>query len=119
MDTEDWYYDNDEEPPAGDDDAETWLAVERIYGLDWHRFTPGDWDRLALIYPALPGRLPETPRTAQWFSTDQDTALHLWASVEPPGLQVVGILTAGLWRDWDTHFRHAVLAAGLPRYPCA
>ncbi|MEU3231352.1 hypothetical protein ACIQFP_12205 [Nocardiopsis alba] len=43
----DWYYDNDEEAPLDADlddpnsEAAThWIAVERVYRLDWRRFTP-------------------------------------------------------------------------------
>ncbi|MDB1090222.1 hypothetical protein PJ985_21960 [Streptomyces sp. ACA25] len=122
----DWYYDNGEElfPDVGSgvragDVAQHWMAVERIYGLDWQRFTPGDWDALQRINQSLPGWQHFSPDVARWFSLDEDSELHLWASVELSGLQVVGVLTQGMWQDWDTQFRRAITNHSLPRRACA
>lgn len=126
MQDHDWYYDNGEEPsPAYGPEASAGqaaqrrMAVERVYGMAWQRFTPANWDTLQRIYQDLPGWQPGSSDVARWFSLDEDRDLHLWASVEPSGLQVAGVLTQGMWRDWDTRFRHAVASRALPRFPCA
>jgi hypothetical protein len=49
-----------------------------------------------------------------WFGTDEEAPPFLWASVEPPGLQVYGVLPLTSWNDWDAAFRAAVETAGLP-----
>lgn len=120
----DWYYDNDEEAPLDadldDPNSETttcWIAVERIYRLDWRRFTSEGWETLRRIYQVLPGHLPSSADSARWFSLDEERELYLWASVEPPGLQVEGVLTLAMWHDWDSRFRRKVIGHDLPRTP--
>jgi hypothetical protein len=121
MQEHDWYYDNGEElsPDLGPgvlagDVAKHRMAVERVYGLAWQRFTPADWDALQRIYQGLPGWQPFSFDVARWFSLDDDRDLYLWASVGPSGLQVSGVLTLDMWRDWDTQFRRASGAARVP-----
>ncbi|MGP4048985.1 hypothetical protein [Streptomyces sp. 2A115] len=126
MQERDWYYDNGEELSLdlgpgvlAADVAMHWMAVERVYCLDWQRFTPANWDVLQRIYQDLPGWQPFSSDVARWFSLDEDRDLHLWASVEPSGLQVAGVLTLGMWHGWDTQFRRAITNHGLPHFPCA
>jgi hypothetical protein len=119
-----WFYDNGEQLPAGPgvstpDTARRLMQVERVYGLDWHRFTDADWDQLTRIYASLPGWRPEATDIARWHAVHDDRDPHLAASVEPSGLHVSGALTADQWSQWDTHFRAVVLEAHLPRYECA
>ena len=47
-----------------------------------------------------------------WFGDDEDVPPFLWASVEPTGLQVHGVLPEADWCAWDERFRTE--AAGLP-----
>lgn len=47
-----------------------------------------------------------------WFGDDEDVPPFLWASVEPTGLQVCGILPEAEWWTWDERFREA--AGDLP-----
>ncbi|MGW3091154.1 hypothetical protein [Streptomyces sp. NPDC001108] len=121
MEEDGWYYDNGEELPGAPaaDDVEHRVVVERVYGLAWRRFTPADWETLRQIYEGLPGWQPLSGDGARWFSPTEDRDPHLWASVEPSGLQVAGVLTRGLWREWDARFRHEVIGRDLPRYICA
>lgn len=78
------------------------LGVEEMYRLDWDRFTDRNYESLLRIYAALPGWLAgmELPR---WFSLDEQQA-HLWASVEPPGLQVGGLLEPSRFEMWHAEF---------------
>ncbi|RKT85708.1 hypothetical protein SAMN05421805_1011445 [Saccharopolyspora antimicrobica] len=101
-----WFYDNADANPV----------VERVYCLAWAEFTDEDWAALGRIYRDLPGWQPGSPDIARWFAPDDDAEQHLWASVEPSGLQVGGLLSADAWQAWDGQFRRAVVDAGLPRF---
>ena len=106
-----WYYDNLREPL---EDAPEWLEIERVYCLDFDRFNAGDWERLAQLYNKLPQRKPDSPAGCPWwFGTNEELEPFLWASVEPPGLQVYGVLDPKDWEMWDCNFR--ALSAKLPK----
>ena len=87
------------------------VEVERIYGLDWDRFDDEHWRALTRFYEGLPGvvRHRDVP---WWFGDDEDVPPFLWASVEPTGLQVHGVLPEADWWAWDERFREA--AGDLP-----
>ncbi|WP_217243167.1 hypothetical protein [Streptomyces sp. AC555_RSS877] len=126
MQEDDWCYDNGEELSSGFGPEETagevlqqWMEVDRVYCVAWQQFTSADWDTLGQIYRDLPGWQPFSSDVPRWYSLDEDRNLHLWASIEPSGLMVAGVLTQGMWRDWDTQFRHAITSHGLPRFKCA
>lgn len=103
------YYDN--LAPTQIEDAPGFIEVERIYCFDWDRFSDRHWDALGGVYEALPGdvRHRDVP---WWFGEDEESQPFLWASVEPPGLQVYGVLLETDWLLWDEAFRSAV--DGLP-----
>jgi hypothetical protein len=106
-----WYYDNLEPTPL--DDAPQLVELERIYCLDFPRFSERDWARLDEIYRSLPGdyRICHTP---MWFGADEDNPPFLWASVEEPGLQVYGVLALSDWSAWDRAFFSALAKSELP-----
>jgi len=87
------------------------VEVERVYCLDWDHFEERHWQGLTRVYEGLPGavRYRDVP---WWFGDDEDVPPFLWASVEPPGLQVYGVLPEADWRAWDERFRSQV--EGLP-----
>jgi hypothetical protein len=103
------FYDNLEATPI--DGLSCLVEVERIYCLNWDGFDDDHWQALTRVYEGLPGavRYQDVP---WWFGDDEDLPPFLWASVEPPGLQVYGVLPEADWWAWDEHFR--VAAAGLP-----
>jgi hypothetical protein len=103
------YYDNLEPTPI--DGVSCLVEVERIYGLDWDRFEESHWNSLARVYETLPGAVRHRD-VPWWFGDNEDVPPFLWASVEPPGLQVYGILPEADWSAWDERFR--IEAAGLP-----
>jgi hypothetical protein len=80
------------------------IEVERVYGLDWDRFSEDDWRDLERIYEGLPGAVRGRDGP-MWFGDDEDVPPYLWASVEPTGLQVHGVLPEADWRAWDERFR--------------
>lgn len=105
------YYDNLEATLS--DNGTDLIAVERVYCLDWHRFQESHWKDLSDIYASLPGavRYFDIP---WWFGETEESPPFLWASVEPPGLQVCGALSKADWLAWDQQFRSA--ARNLPMY---
>lgn len=90
--------------------------VERVYCLDWARFTEAHWDVLGRLYPTLPGWQGEPPTDVvpHWFGKDENKNPHLWVSVEPPGLHMGGILPTTDWLHWLSRFEPAI--ADLPSY---
>ena len=107
-----WYYDNDYK--IYEADAE-FVDFERVYCLDFSSFTEENWNDLEQIYNKLPGTryLKGVP---YWFGVDENEPPYLWVSVEPPGLQVVGVLLLNDWLKWDESFRNQVEASSLPTY---
>ena len=88
------------------DDVSCLVEVERIYCFDWARFDEEHRNGLSRLYESLPGavRFRAIP---YWFGDDEDVPPFLGASVEPPGLQVYGILPEADWLAWDERFRSA------------
>ena len=87
-----------------------WLDIECIYPFNWEKFTDADWATLNTIYTQLLGYKSITEDSEdllpRWFSRiDNPEQGFLWASVEPPGLQVVGTLPKDTWQAWDKQFR--------------
>lgn len=105
------FYDN-LEPTPPDEDIPGVVEVERIYCFDWDRFRENDWQELSRIYETLPGSVRNPKSGPAWFGDDEEHPPFLWASVEPPGLQVYGVLPESDWLAWDERFRAA--ASGLP-----
>jgi hypothetical protein len=89
------------------------VEIERVYCVDFDAFADADWSRLVDIYRSLPGhyRMAQTP---MWFGDDEERLPFLWASVEPPGLQVYGVLPPTAWVEWDRAFMMALNASTLP-----
>ena len=87
-------------------------AVERVYCLQFSDFTDADFTHLEEVYRRLPGWQGFTPDgLPSWFGFEGATPF-LHASVEPSGLQLVGILTVEDWQAWDDAFR-----LHLPEFP--
>lgn len=91
-----------------------WIEVERIYCLDWDEFNRDLFDRLQVIFRALPqARKPDADGCFWWYSDREDIESgYLTAGVEPPGLQVFGTLPLATWQEWDRAFQAAI--KGLP-----
>jgi hypothetical protein len=90
------------------------VEVERIYCVDVDAFVQVDWSRLDDIYRSLPGDHRKTP-LPMWFGDDEERLPFLWASAEPAGIQVYGILPPTEWAEWDRAFVTALNASELPR----
>lgn len=102
------YYDNIEPTPQPQAPL---VNVERVYLLDWDRFTEIDWLRLDSVYRSLPGGYPVNEQQ-MWFGSDEADPPYIWASVEPSGLQVCGNLKLSDWIEWDRQF-----CLRLPEFP--
>ncbi|MEW6737474.1 MAG: hypothetical protein AB1489_39700 [Acidobacteriota bacterium] len=108
------YYDNQFGP---DEDDPHFYCIERVYCFDWDRYSTADWNQLDSVYQQLPAWLGYAKDGYDkggpyWFGVDEETPPFLWASVEPPGLQVYGILSLIDWEEWDKSFRK--LTSKLP-----
>jgi len=100
------WYDNAMDQDPNDPD---WFDIERIYTFHWDAFTEADWKRLTNAMNSLPGHVETNESFARWYSpVDDPENGYLWASVEPPGLQVAGTLKLEIWNHWDEAFRKSI-----------
>lgn len=107
------FYDN--LPPTPTPDRPDLVEVERIYCIDEHAFQGREWDAIGELYRSLPGGLrTDKNGCAMWFGTDEATPPFLWASAEPPGIQVYGVLSPADWAAWDAAFRTGLVSARIP-----
>ncbi len=83
--------------------------IDRVYCLDWHQFGHLEWATLDRIYRALPGWVGYRD-VPFWFGIDVEELPHLFASVEPSGLQICGVLPASDWLPWVSRFEEAIEA---------
>jgi hypothetical protein len=90
------------------------VEIDRVYCVDVVAFTDADWTRLDDIYRSLPGHYRVAQSSPMWFGDDEDQLPFLWASIEPPGIQVYGILPPTAWAEWDQAFMTALNASTLP-----
>jgi hypothetical protein len=88
------------------------VEVERVYCFDFASFSEEHWHYLRDVYATLPEFRGFDEDGPMWFGVNEQVIPFLWASIEPPGLQVCGILRSEQWEDWDKAFRASV--AGLP-----
>ena len=102
------FYDN-QEPIA----AAGTVEIDRVYCLGWQRFGDLEWSALDRIYRGLPGWVGYRD-VPYWFGADAEDVSHLFASVEPSGLQVCGVLPASDWLAWASQFEAAI--AALPSF---
>jgi len=78
--------------------------VDRVYAIRFSEFTDAHWKRLSEIYPTLPEWAGHGNDVPYWFGPEESPPF-LWASVEPSGLYVHGMLSCEAWEQWDTAFR--------------
>lgn len=97
-----------------DSDAPEWFDIDRIYCFDWDAFSDADWQCLADVYSQLPEVRPPSPESCpRWYSGKDDPGNgYLTASVEPPGLQVFGVLREPELSEWHNEFIKRI--SGLP-----
>jgi hypothetical protein len=93
------------------DELENGIEVERIYCFDWDLFEKQHYDELQKTFMKLPGNCKYIDDDKDnflptWFGMDEDSPPFLWASIEPPGLQVYGVLRKKDWEEWDLMFRN-------------
>lgn len=108
-----WFYDNLTDAVA----PEGMVAVERVYCLDFNTFGEPEWHQLSAICNSLPFRQPDSDDGCPWwFGSDESNPPFLWASVEPSGWLVHGVVRPYDWRAWDAQLQSAV--AELPKFAC-
>jgi hypothetical protein len=79
------------------------VLVDGTYAFDWDAWGDDHWAELDRIYRELPGWIGYD-LVPWWFGPSHDRPPALWASVEPPGLQVAGRVRADDWRAWHAAF---------------
>lgn len=89
------------------------LELDRIYAIDDARFTDTDYENLGAIYAKLPGFLPTAPYPC-WFGLDESARFYLTASMETPGIQICGRVSAQGFKAWERQFHALLTHAGLP-----
>ena len=64
--------------------------------LNIHYSAPKEiWEKIDRIYESMP-YWAGSKNGPQWTGTDID----LWASVEPSGIQIAGIMPDDIWEEW-------------------
>ncbi|MFL0267943.1 hypothetical protein [Candidatus Clostridium radicumherbarum] len=85
------------------------INIDRVYCLDFNKFSNNEWTALADIYRKLPNQVVEGNIEQQmWFGTEGVSEFYLWSSVEPSGLQVVGHLKERDWKHWEKLFHESI-----------
>jgi hypothetical protein len=107
------FYDNLEPTPI--DESVGTFELERNYCFEWNEFDKYHWQKLSEIYEKLPGkvRYADVP---WWFGYTEESSTFLWASVEPSGLQVYGVLIMEDWLAWDSQFRSASIDLPMQKF---
>lgn len=105
-----WFYDITWRVAPDDPDM---VEVERVYCLDYTQFSLPEVARIHALYADLPGWQGWHDQQPYWFGYDEGDVPYLWASLEPPGLQVAGVLRQADWMAWDSAFQ--ARAQSLPR----
>ena len=84
--------------------------VSRTYNIRYD-MPAADWQKLAVVYQQLPAFCGnDDSGCPNWYGRDGDPR-YLWASVEPSGLLVEGMLDEPEWQSWDVAFRAAASRA--------
>ena len=90
------------------EDDPSFVEVERIYCFDVDALSKEHLHRLNDIFGTLPGYQGVVDGSPMWFGLDEEVFPFLWASLEPPGLQVYGVVRPNQWKDWDTAFQGSI-----------
>ena len=76
--------------------------------LNIHYSAPDEvWEKIGDVYQSMP-YWAGTVQGAKWIGTNID----LWASVEPGGIQIAGVMPENIWEKWY-HKLKADLTAAL------
>jgi len=87
------------------------VAVQRIYAINFALVSEEDERALLRLYERLPG-FDANAELQTWFGALEGQPPWLWASAEPSGLLVAGVLPASCWDEWN-----AALLDGLDSHP--
>lgn len=70
--------------------------------LNIHYSTPEEiWDKINEVYKSMP-YWAGNDNEVKWIGKDID----LWASVEPSGIQIAGIMPDYIWNEWYSSLKH-------------
>lgn len=91
------------------------IRIDRVYCLDFSKFSGDTWEDLAVIYTKLPKQI-KSNTVSGWFGEEEKSVNYLYASVEPSGLQIVGVLSSDDWFSWEAVFNEKI--RDLPFFEC-
>ena len=92
------HYDNEYEISGSENE---FVKVDRVYSFNFSKFNKENWSDLSSLYKLLPKYIEnEELGIPYWFGSDEEQPPYLWASVEPSGLQVHGVLSAEDLEIW-------------------
>lgn len=70
--------------------------------LNIHYSAPEEiWDKINEVYKSMPYWVGNE-NEVKWIGKDID----LWASVEPSGIQIEGIMPDYIWNEWYSSLKH-------------
>ncbi|MED4533263.1 hypothetical protein ABET51_00050 [Metabacillus fastidiosus] len=108
------FYDNNEIQP----NEMNSVFIDRVYCLDFHKFTELTWGHLGQVYLSLPNCISKENQLPMWFGEEEISPVYLYASVEPSGLQIIGELTLEQWKSWEHIFHEKLSDSPFPFFPC-
>lgn len=72
--------------------------MEHDINLNIHYTVPDEyWEKISKIYSSMP-YWAGNENGPRWIGSDID----LWASVEPSGIQIAGVMPDDIWEGWYT-----------------
>ncbi|SMF91648.1 hypothetical protein SAMN05661091_5525 [Paenibacillus uliginis N3/975] len=108
------FYDNREITP----DENGNVSIDRVYCLEFHDFKDVTWQHLGEVYRSLPQYIVKDNACPMWYGEEEGSAVYLYASVEPSGLQIVGDLSAEQWEMWERMFHRQLSRYDFPSFEC-
>ncbi|MCZ8520777.1 MULTISPECIES: hypothetical protein [Paenibacillus] len=94
------------------------VLIDRVYCLNFNEFIEDTWEQLKQVYLVLPQYLAESHPCSMWFGEEGVSTYHLYASVEPSGLQIVGELSMEQWELWESAFHAQLSRYSFPSFEC-
>jgi hypothetical protein len=84
--------------------------TDQLYALAWESFDRAADGALDAALATLPGWRGFDHGRPRWFGADEEVGPSLYGSIEPPGLQVSGVLELDTLRRWHRAFLRATRA---------
>lgn len=81
--------------------------MEHDINLNIHYSAPNEiWHKLYEVYASMPYWAGNT-KEVKWIGNE----VNLWASVEPSGIQIAGIMPDSIWNEWYSSLKYKLTEA--------